>query len=155
DAAAADPKRIYVTGARFVAQDGGLATRQGLLLRSDDAGVSWRHTSMAASSVGFDPYLSAIHPRDPEKLYVRLRGPDSDETVVNRVLYSADGGQSWQQIYEARADILGFALSPDGSRVALGLGDSRGLGGTRPVDKSVLGLYVANTADHQFIRTRP
>jgi photosystem II stability/assembly factor-like uncharacterized protein len=155
DTAPSDPRRIYATAKRFILDDGGVASSTtSVWLRSDDDGQSWQRSNIPGTGEDFDAYLSAVHPTEPQRVYVRLRGKDDVSAVVNRVIYSSDGGQSWQQIFEARADVLGFALSPDGSRIALGLGDSRDLGRTRPVDPSVLGLYSASTADHQFALRR-
>ena len=156
DAAPSLPSRIYVTAVRTTVSDAGAPVRQGVLVRSDDDGATWKSDLIAGSVDGFEPYLSAIHASDPDKLYVRLRGPDSaPDLVENRVVYSADGGKNWQQIFQARADILGFALAPDGSRVLLGLGDSRDLNRARPVDPDALGIYAASAQDHKFARTRP
>jgi len=126
-----------------------------VLLRSDDDGLTWRTLPIGVAGAADEAYLSALDPNDPRKIYVRLRGnPDAADPLQNRVVYSEDDGQSWRQIFAARADILGFALSPDGSRVALGLGDSRQPGETRFVDRSLRGLYTASTSDHQFVRRR-
>jgi hypothetical protein len=155
DAAPSVPSRIYVTANRTTDSDAGAPISQGVLLRSDDEGLTWSERPITGATGGFDPYLSVIHATDPNKLYVRLRGPDSSPDLVeNRVVYSSDGGATWQQIFEARADILGFALSPDGNRLLLGLGDSRDLVMARPVDPEALGIYAASTQDHQFVRTR-
>jgi hypothetical protein len=156
DAAPSLPSRIYVTAIRTSTGDGGAGVREGVLVRSDNEGISWTTRPILGSTSGFEPWLSAVHPGDPNKLYVRLRGPDSgpEGLIENRVVYSADSGETWQQIFEARADILGFALSPDGSRVLLGLGDSREPSRARPVDGAVLGIYSASAQDHQFTRTR-
>ena len=154
DAAPSAPSRIYMTATRGMAADGGTLTYQGVLLRSEDDGETWTVRTIPAATGGFDPWLSGIHPADPDKLYVRLRGRDTpNDLVENRVAYSSDGGETWEQIFEARADILGFALSPDGARLLLGLGDSRALNQTRPVDPEALGIYTASTADHRFSRT--
>jgi photosystem II stability/assembly factor-like uncharacterized protein len=155
DAAPSAPNKIYVTAIRFTEKDGGSLATEGFLLRTDDDGATWSERAITESVGGFEPWLSAVHPTDPNKIYVRLRGPDTGPDLVeNRVVYSSDGGDTWQQIFRARADILGFALSPDGSRVLLGLGDSRSLGMTRPVDPGVLGIYAAGAQNHQFVRTR-
>jgi MYXO-CTERM domain-containing protein len=155
DAAPSLPSRIYVTANRTTESDASALISQGVLLRSDDDGVTWTERPITGAAGGFDPYLSVIHPTDPNRLYVRLRGPNSSPDFVdNRVVYSADGGATWQQIFQSRADILGFALSPDGSRLLLGLGDSRDLDMSRPVDPEVLGIYAASTQNHQFLRTR-
>ena len=156
DAAPSAPNKIYVTAARYTSGDGGALLSEGFLLRSDDDGATWSQRTVPGTSGSFDPWLSAIHPTDPNKIYVRLRGPDSGPDLVdNRVVYSADGGETWREIFQARADILGFALSPDGNRVLLGLGDSRTLGMVRPVNPDVLGIYAASAQNHQFVRTRP
>jgi hypothetical protein len=78
---------------------------------------------------------------------------DSSQLVRNRVVYSANGAESWQQIFEVSADVLGLAISPDGERIVLGVGDSR-VRDVRPVDPSALGLYSASTRDHVFSRQR-
>ncbi len=157
DAAPSAPSRIYVTAIRTTVADGGAPLREGVLLRSENDGASWTVHVIPGSDAGFEPWLSAIHPTDPKKLYVRLRGPNTapSNNIENRVVYSSDGGDTWQRIFDVRADGLGFALSPDGSRVLLGVGDSYDLDKARPVDASVLGLYAASASDHQFKRTRP
>ena len=156
DAAPSAPSRIYVTAVRTRVGDGGAPLREGVLLRSENDGVSFSVHVIPGSTAGFEPWLSAIHPTDPKKLYVRLHGPNTSPpgVVENRVVYSADGGDTWQRIFDVRADVLGFALSPDGSRVLLGVGDSHDLDKARPVDASVLGLYAASSNDHEFKRTR-
>jgi photosystem II stability/assembly factor-like uncharacterized protein len=155
DTAPSDSRHIYMTGVQFTASDGGPEVGEGLLMRSRDDGQNWDATKIPGATAGFDPYLSAVHPNDPLKIYVRLRGPDDPSGVVNRLVYSPDGGETWQQIFEAPADMLGLALSPDGSRIVLGLGDSRTLGRTRPVTRDALGLFSASTTDHRFVLKRP
>jgi photosystem II stability/assembly factor-like uncharacterized protein len=151
DTAPSDARRVYVSAQRYL-QDAGFVA-ESLLLRSDDDGATWTTLPVGSIANDLEPYLSAIHPNDPSRIYLRLRDQgDPTRTVVNRVLFSADAGENWQEIFVGAADILGFALSPDGSRVALGLGDSRAPVGERPVDPSVLGLYTASTADHEFVR---
>ena len=68
------------------------------------------------------PYVSAVDPQDPDVLYVRLDGNPTDQLVVSK-----DGGASWTKVFETKtpalgdtADLLGFALSPDGGTVAVG-----------------------------------
>jgi hypothetical protein len=55
-------------------------------------------------------------------LYVRLDGNPTDQLVVSR-----DGGATWTKVFETKvpvlgdtSDLLGFAVSPDGSLVAAG-----------------------------------
>jgi hypothetical protein len=153
DTAPSDPRRIYVSGFEYYAEGG--PQRESVMLRSDDDGASF--TRLPLGPIGFDlePYIAAIHPADSGKVYVRLRDRSNpSRTMINRLIYSDDAGVSWRELFVGAADMLGFALSPDGSRVALGLGDSRELGGARPVDKAVFGIYAASTSDHVFTRTR-
>ena len=118
------PERIYIVGFD--------TAFQATLLVSDDRGASW-----APRPIGLYPtlpmYLSAIAPNDPDTLYVRVDDGSSDHLIVSR-----DAGQSFTDVLTIGADMLGFALSPDGSRVAAG----------GPGD----GLYVASTGDLAFSR---
>lgn len=118
------PERIYIVGF-----DGAF---QATLLVSDDRGASWTPRPIAIHSA-LPMYLSAIDPNDPDTLYVRVDDGSSDHLIVSR-----DGGLSFTDVLTINADMLGFALSPDGSRVAAG----------GPGD----GLYVANTSDLSFSR---
>jgi MYXO-CTERM domain-containing protein len=129
DVAPSDPKRIYVSGfygtphvsAMEVSSDGG-ATWQRY-----DIGVPTPRTSA--------PYIAAIDPTDEDRVYARLDvdGP-GDVFVVSK-----DGGKTWTAAYTAKEDLLGLAISPDGSRIALG--------GTRD------GVKVAGKDDLTFVQT--
>jgi photosystem II stability/assembly factor-like uncharacterized protein len=122
EVARARPERMYVVGF-----DG---TFQSTLLASDDRGQTW--TARPISPYGALPmYLSAIDPVNPDVLYVRVDDGLSDHLIVSR-----DGGQSFADVLTIASDMLGFALSPDGSKVAAG-----GPGA---------GLFVASSADLQF-----
>jgi hypothetical protein len=118
------PQRIYIVGF-----DGSF---QATLLVSDDRGASWATRPIPLYSA-LPMYLSAIDPNDPDTLYVRVDDGSSDHLLLTR-----DGGQSFTDVLTIGTDMLGFALSPDGSRVAAG----------GPGD----GLYVANTSDMSFSR---
>ena len=116
------PERMFVVGF-----DGNF---QSTLVVSDDRGQTW--TSRAISPYSELPmYLSAIDPLDPDVLYVRVDGATSDHLIVSR-----DGGQSFADVLTIASDMLGFALSPDGTKVAAGGPD--------------VGLFVASTTDLQF-----
>jgi hypothetical protein len=158
DWAPSDASTIYVTAlAGSTAGDAG-SESQGLLVRTTDAGETWAVVPIPETSGGWQPYLSAIDPNDPKKLYVRVRGPNAasaDQFVENRLIYSDDAGQSWKTIFESRADMLGFALSPDGKEVLVGLGDSRALSNARPVDPHGLGLFASPTAAFAFELVSP
>jgi photosystem II stability/assembly factor-like uncharacterized protein len=155
DVAPSDSKTIYVTAASYVTGDGGVTiSSQGLLLRTTDDAQTWQKIEISGTDNETQPFLSAVHPTDPKKLYLRVRGPGQSgaETgfVKNQLLYSENGGDTWTKIFEADGDMLGFALSPDASDVLVGVGDSRLT--DRPVDPQSLGLYRSKTSAFAFQR---
>jgi photosystem II stability/assembly factor-like uncharacterized protein len=118
------PERIYVVGF-----DGDF---QSTLLMSDDRGQSWSARPISPYSA-LPMYLSAIDPVDPDTLYVRV-----DDGTTDHLLVSRDAGQSFVDALSIESDMLGFALSPDGTRVAAGGPEG--------------GLWVASSADLAFTR---
>ncbi|MDI1483851.1 sialidase family protein [Polyangium sp. y55x31] len=99
--------------------------------RSDDRGVTWTRTYLDAAYAKFVPFLAAIAPDNPDRVYLRLSGDP-----VDKLLVSDDAGATFTEVFTAADDLLGFALSPDGTRVAIG----------GPKD----GVQIANTADLAF-----
>lgn len=99
--------------------------------RTDNRGQLWTRTFFEATYADEVPYIAAVDPTNPDRLYVRLSGTDTDH-----LLLSEDGAQTFTEIFSTQSDLLGFALSPDGKRVAIG----------SPVE----GLLVASTTDHAF-----
>ena len=76
--------------------------------------------------------IGAVDPNNPDRLLsVRIDGEPSDTLLV-----STDGAKTWKTIFTTKGDMLGFALSPDGSQIALG----------GPSD----GLVLASTSDFAF-----
>ena len=123
DVAPSDPKRLYVSG--FFG-----TPHVAALERSDDRGATW--TRLPITIAGVDvPYIGAIDPNDADLVYVRLDGDLHDSLVVTR-----DGGNTWTKAATFEADVLGFAISPDGSRIAAG--------GTKD------GLKIASKSDLAF-----
>jgi photosystem II stability/assembly factor-like uncharacterized protein len=116
------PQRIYVVGFN--------GSFESTLLASDDRGQSWQAHPIALYSA-LPMYLSAVAPADPDTLYVRVDDGTSDHLIVSR-----DGGLSFVEVSSIPTEMLGFALSPDGSQLAIG-----GPG---------LPLQVASTADFAF-----
>ncbi|MBK8252614.1 MAG: hypothetical protein IPK82_08090 [Polyangiaceae bacterium] len=121
DVAPSNDQVVYITG-RAAAP-----TYTGVLLRSKDRGASWETFEIPGANDTHPPYLSAIDPTNPEVVYVRLDAGEADQLVV-----STDGGQNWTNVFEKTGGLLGFALSPDGKKVAIG-GDKDGLW-TAPTD---------------------
>jgi hypothetical protein len=159
DAAPSDPRRLYVTGTEYRDVDGGAST-QGKIYVSDDEGMSFTAFDIPGTNIEYSPYLAAVHPSNRDALYVRVSGPEIttgqlNGAIENFLLYSDDGGRSFREILRDGADFLGFALSPDGTNVLLGMGDSRTPGNLRPVDREVLGLYSSPAPAHAFTRLSP
>jgi hypothetical protein len=115
DAAPSFPSRLYASG-RYGSPD-----YPGAIERSDDRGKTWQRFDIPGSDDKHPPYLSAIDPSDPDRVYVRLDTPDADVLVV-----SADGGMTWSTAFQGVGPLLGFALSPDGATIAIG-GEKDGL----------------------------
>lgn len=124
DVAPSKPERVYVSGVAGKAYAPAVE-------RTDDRGMTWTRMTFDAKYATETPYIAGVDPNNPDRIYVRLSGTDADQ-----LLFSQDGGQTFTEIFSSTADLLGFALSPDGKRVAIGtIAD---------------GIQLANTADHAF-----
>lgn len=121
-----DPDRIYVSGTR--ARDDGNGW-VGVLFVSRDAGAHWQERTLELTADERAPYIAAVAPTNADRVYVRTFG------VTGRLLVSDDAGESFRSVLSA-GQLLGFALSPDGSRVYVG----------GPSD----GLWVADAAELRF-----
>lgn len=108
DVAPSDPERVYVSGSSLGAEP------VGLIERSDDRGKSWERLVVQGADLGANIYIAAIDAGDPDFIYARVSAVD------DALLVSRDGGHQWKLVYQAARSMLGFALSPDGSKVALG-----------------------------------
>ncbi len=135
-------ERLYASGSRASAStdagvDGevGPSGRAGLLYRSDDHGASWKELPVDLEG-GLAAFVSAVDPKDPDRLYVRVSADPKSGGATDHLLFSADGGASFTRIATSKGSMLGLALSPDGSKVAYG----------GPND----GVQVASTKDHAF-----
>lgn len=141
-----EPSHIFVTG--ISKTDG-----SGILLSSTDTGASWSSWPIPGTSSSEAPYIAAIDPSDPTKIYVRTDSwdlPDgAPELVANdALLYSSDGGATWSELLRKSAKLLGFALSPDGTTVLAGYGDPVESG--HDVYPEDMGIFAASTSDFQF-----
>jgi photosystem II stability/assembly factor-like uncharacterized protein len=124
-----DPDRIYVSGAR--ARDDGSGW-VGVLFVSRDAGAHWAERTIDLTVDERAPYIAAVAPTNADRIYVRTFG------VSGRLLVSDDAGDSFRTVLSG-GQLLGFALSPDGSRVHVG----------GPTD----GLWVADATELSFEQT--
>ncbi len=129
DVTPSQPDRIYVSGLVGKA----LAPA---LERSDDRGLNWTRTYLDAAYAKGSPFIAAIDPQNPDRVYLRLSGTTADGMPLDRLLVSDDGAATFKEVYAGAGDLLGFALSPDGKRVAIG----------GPKD----GIHIADAADLVF-----
>jgi hypothetical protein len=143
DVAPSDPSRIYVTAMGRTAPE--------VFVRSDDRGASFTTRALELRPEE-KSYIAAVHPTDPDVVYVRTDLWELDEFNVSvgndALFYSEDGGETFREIYRAKGKLFGFALSPDASEVLLGYGDP--VESTATVDPAALGIYRASTTDHAF-----
>lgn len=119
DAAPSDPNTLYLSGFHIV----DAATYEGAIAKSVDGGATWQMMIIPGSDNESGPYLGAIDPVDANRIYVRLA---TKVEVGGKLLVSSDGGVAWSTIFEGKGKLLGFALSPDGTKVAVG-GDMDGV----------------------------
>jgi hypothetical protein len=156
-----DPSRLYVTGVNVPDATAGqadvapvaIADRPAFLLRSRDGGTHWERLEIPGASLGKPASLAAVHPSDPNSIYVTVQGALNERGTVESFLqFSEDGGDTWREIFRGPADLMGFVLSSDGNRVLVGLGDGRDVSGSRPVEHSSLGVYEAVAPQFDFSR---
>ncbi len=149
DAAPADSQRLYVTAATPSSGDAGAAVAPGVLFRSKDGGATWTETPIPGTDRQNAPYIGRVDPTNPDALYVRVQGDwDGTNPVESWLLYTDDAGDTWREIFRAKADMLGFTLGPDPTTVLVGMGDTHST--LRPVDTTALGLYRATSPSFTF-----
>jgi hypothetical protein len=109
EVAASDPRRIYVSAYR-----GDGPTRSASIFVSADQGAHWTERP-----VPIDPnteaaaLIAAVDPANADLVYVRTQGR-------SRLLVTSDGGGTYVTALTLSGPMLGFALTPDGSRVYAG-----------------------------------
>jgi len=125
------PDRLYVTG---IAND-----TEPVVLRSSDRGRTWQRFSVSGTPA-LPLFVSAVDPLNPDRLYARIDGGGASAAQASgaddQLLVSDDAGESWRSVFSLDAELLGFALSPDGRRLALGAPGR--------------GIYSASTTDLEF-----
>ena len=167
DPAPSDPTRIYMSG--FEPGVLGVAKAavpvpvpstipgsfNGVLLRSNDRGASFRTIDIPGADSKSAPFIAAVHPTNPDVLFVRTSGvkeTDGGRAANDALLYSDDAGDTWTEVIRGPAKMLGFALSPDGSEVLIGFGDPRD--GTQ-VDPAQLGIWKSPVPGFSFEKIFP
>jgi hypothetical protein len=128
------PSRIYVSSS--LVQE----PLHGVVYTSDDSAASWSSSDVELladvpkGDVEKALYVAAVDPKQPDRVYVRTGGDGA-----SRLLVSDDAGKTWTERIKLKGQMLGFALSPDGSRVYVG--------------GRADGIKVASTSDWQFTQT--
>lgn len=142
DVAPSDPTRIYVSG---------FAGDSAKLVVSTDRGQSWDQRDIPGTTGDVRPFIAAIHPSDPDRVFLRMDKWDyeAEFAAQDGLFYSPDGGRTWSEILHRQAKLFGFALAPDGNTVLAGYGDPIEAGG-RTTNGDDFGIYKASTTDFAF-----
>lgn len=118
------PKRIYVSTTSL--SDGTPS-----IARTDDEGATW-HPFLLPKTDAPVPYIAAIDPMNADRVYVRAPASKGGDVL----LVSENAGKDWKQILKAKGTLAGFAVSPDGTQLAVG----------GPTDS----VQLASTTDYAF-----
>lgn len=115
DVAPSDPMRVYVSGL-----SGGAGTLKGALVVSSDRGKTWTQLAVPSSDGGHAPYIGAIDPAAPDRVYLRTDGSPGRLFAFDRAT------ETFTEIFVGQGFLRGFALSPGGDTVLVG-GSSDGI----------------------------
>jgi hypothetical protein len=153
--AASDPNRIYTSGVFG-------EPLQGAIERSEDGGKTWMRTAVPTGKDLGGVYISAVDAHNADRLFVRVLAQADPLTnaTPTTLLTSSDKGATWKELAKTDEGMLGFALSPDGTKLAYGsIGQGVFMGpsdGSAPFQKvssiqnrcltwSAAGLYACGT----------
>jgi len=150
-----DPAHLMVTGVTSYDP----MEESGIFLSSTNNGMTWASSPIPKTNIEAGPYIAAVHPTDPNKIFVRtdewhendVGGHDARDAL----LYSKDGGKTWTELLRLigpdgpGGKLFGFALSPDGATVLAGYGDPID-GSGRTVDRTLTGVYKSSGPDYSF-----
>jgi hypothetical protein len=126
DVAASDPQRLYVSGFRLATSMGG--TNAASLFVSVDSGAHWTERPLPPLVNETAAYIAAVDPSSADLVYVRTEG-NVVTPSQSRLLVTSNAGQSFDVAlaFDQEGDggvstvqMLGFALSQDGSKVYAG-----------------------------------
>jgi photosystem II stability/assembly factor-like uncharacterized protein len=116
DIAPSDASRVYVTG-RLDAPD----DYASVLLRSTDGGETFARLPIPETQQHHRAFIAKVHPSDPEQVWLRVYDP-----LGTRIWMTSDGGTTFRKVFTGTDQLYGFALSPDGTQMAVG-GPSDGI----------------------------
>ena len=96
DVAPSDPMRLYITAVT------GMPQNPALMLTSMDRGKTWTEAQIPGTSNGIPPFIAAVHPTNPDRIFVRTDDWDGsgDYTAQDALLQSTDGGKTWTVTYD-------------------------------------------------------
>jgi hypothetical protein len=121
EVAKSDAQRIYVSGTD--SQN----PRLGVLFVSEDGGANFSKHTLDLPAGSGSMLISAIHPTQPDRLWLRVPARGDTIGILPARLYVSDNkGESFRMLAATQRAMFGFALSPDGSQLAYG-GPSDGL----------------------------
>lgn len=110
EVAPSDANRLYVSGA------GAANPLQGIIERSDDGGLRWKRTTVDLPRGTGSLFVSGIHPKDPNRLWLRVPGRgDVSGLLPSRLWRSMDGGATFGEVAASSTGILGFATGEAGA----------------------------------------
>lgn len=137
--AKSDPHRIYISGKNEAPDldagpDGGTVTTFQVLVSTDDGQHFTTYTVPAEPRTERGLFISAVDPTNADRVYARVQTVNGTRFIV-----SDDGAKTFRNILTSQGDLLGFALSEDGSKVYIG----------GPLD----GVQVASRDDLKFTKT--
>jgi hypothetical protein len=132
EVSASDPTRLYVSGVRGY----GTQRKASLFTWTDgDAAAGWvEHpvTDFTVTGGESSIFLGGVDPSDPDRVYLRSQG--DLQGGLSRLYVTTDGGATIRPAKDfaveagpasaTAGELLGFALSPDGSRVFVGTKES-------------------------------
>ncbi|MGE0325293.1 MAG: hypothetical protein AB7K71_08810 [Polyangiaceae bacterium] len=134
--AKSDNQRIYVSG-NLKPTDGSPA--MGVLIVSSDRGQTWDFRPIPGADSTNPPHVLGVHPTNADQVFVRVDGDARDQLLV-----SDDAGQTFTPLLDKQAELFGFAIDPDGSKLRIGFGDARDP--TLNVDENDVGIYSSTLA---------
>lgn len=121
-----NPDRIYVTGRQLLTGEPG----RSLLYVSNDRGTTWNATELPTTAYESEVFVAGVDPHDDRRVFLRSYAGEGrparlfvhDVALEERASSTKVPGAPLPTriLYDARGPILGFAFSPDGSRIFLG-----------------------------------